>query len=135
MSQAAEPLTTTCSPIAIVGIGCRFPGHLDSPSQLWDFLSTGGDAISEIPNDRFELEHFYDPRPATPGKVMTRWGGFLGRLDAFDADFFGISPREAERIDPAQRLILETAWESLEDAGADISRLDGSRTNHARQNK
>ena len=128
MSQAAEPLTTTCSPIAIVGIGCRFPGHLDSPSQLWEFLSTGGDAISEIPNDRFELEHFYDPRPATPGKVMTRWGGFLGRLDAFDADFFGISPREAERIDPAQRLILETAWESLEDAGANISRLDGSRT-------
>jgi phthiocerol/phenolphthiocerol synthesis type-I polyketide synthase B len=121
VSRAAQP-------IAIVGIGCRFPGGVNSAAQFWQFLLDGKDAIREIPRDRFDLEQFFDARPATPGKVMTRWGGFLDRLDGFDAEFFGISPREAERIDPAQRLVLETAWEALEDAGIDIRALDGSDT-------
>ena len=108
-------------PVAVIGIGCRFPGGVCDAASFWRLLSEGTDAIEEIPPDRFDLAHFYDERPATPGRVMTRWGGFLRDIDQFDAAFFGISPREAERLDPAQRLVLETAWESLEDAGAVLS--------------
>ncbi|MBI4995370.1 MAG: type I polyketide synthase [Rhodocyclales bacterium] len=112
--------------VAIVGIGCRFPGGVESPGDLWRLLSGGVDAISEIPSNRIDLGHFFDPRPATPGRMMTRWGGFLDHIDEFDPGFFGISPREAERMDPQQRLVLETAWEALEDAGIDARRLEGS---------
>jgi phthiocerol/phenolphthiocerol synthesis type-I polyketide synthase B len=115
-------------PIAIVGIGCRFPGGVTDPEGFWRLLRDGGNAITEIPRDRIDLERWFDARPATPGRMMTRWGGFLDHLQDFDAGFFGISPREAERMDPQQRLLLETAWEALEDAGQDVSRLDGTRT-------
>lgn len=108
---------TASEPIAIVGIGCRFPGGISNPGSFWRALLDGVDAISEIPSSRFDLGRFYDERPATPGKVMTRWGGFLDDIDRFDAYFFGISPREADRLDPQQRLLLEVAWEALEDAG------------------
>ncbi len=104
-------------PIAIVGIGCRYPGGVKDPDSFWQFLAAGGDAIQEIPPDRIDLESYFDPNPATPGKMSTRWGGFLDQIDSFDAAFFGISPREAERMDPQQRLLLEVAWEALEDAG------------------
>ncbi|MBC6936182.1 MAG: polyketide synthase, partial [Chloroflexi bacterium] len=104
-------------PIAIIGIGCRFPGGANSPEALWELLRAGRDAITEVPADRYDLQTFYDPRPATPGKVMSKWGGFLDEIDRFDPLFFGISPREAERMDPQQRLLLEVAWEALEDAG------------------
>lgn len=104
-------------PIAIIGIGCRFPGGVYDPESYWQLLRNGIDAIGEIPASRFDLKTFYDPRPATPGKVMTSWGGFLDRIDEMDAYFFGISPREAERIDPQQRLLLEVAWEAFETAG------------------
>ena len=114
-------------PVAIVGIGCRFPGGVDGPSRFWRFVSEGHDAIGEIPADRIDLGHFFDPRPATPGRIMSRWGGFLDRIDRFDADFFGIAPREAERIDPQQRLLLEIAWEALEDAGLTLDRLQAGR--------
>ena len=114
--------------MAIVGIGCRFPGGVTDPAGFWKLLSDGVDAITEIPADRIDLGHFFDPRPATPGRMMTRWGGFLDGIDEFDAYFFGISPREAERLDPQQRLLLETAWEALEDAGQDVRRLEGSAT-------
>lgn len=114
--------------VAIVGIGCRFPGGVCDVASFWRLLSEERSAITEIPADRFDLTHFYDPRPATPGHVMSRWGGFLDKIERFDAGFFGISPREAERLDPAQRLVLETAWEGLEDAGIDVNTLDGSRT-------
>lgn len=103
-------------PIAVIGIGCRFPGGADTPEKFWRLLCAGVDAITDIPQDRFDTEKYYDARPATPGKVITRWGGFLQNLDKFDADFFGSSPREAERLDPQQRLLLETAWEAVEDA-------------------
>lgn len=114
--------------IAVVGIGCRFPGSADGPGKFWNLLREGRDAITEIPADRIDLAHFYDARPATPGRIMTRYGGFLECIEQFDAGFFGISPREAERLDPAQRLVLETAWEGLEDAGVDVTQLDGSAT-------
>ena len=114
--------------VAIVGIGCRFPGGVCDADFFWRLLSEGRDAITEIPPDRIDVRHYFDPRPATPGRMMSRWGGFLDHIDEFDAEFFGISPREAERLDPAQRLLLETAWEALEDAGQDVRRLDGAWT-------
>ena len=110
--------------MAIVGIGCRFPGGVSDAESFWRLLSEGKDAITEIPRDRIDLDHYFDAAPATPGRMMTRWGGYLDRIDEFDADFFGISPREAERMDPQQRLLLETAWEALEDAGQDLKRID-----------
>jgi myxalamid-type polyketide synthase MxaE and MxaD len=109
--------------IAIVGIGCRFPGGVSDPESFWRLLRDGVDAITEIPADRFDIERYFDERPATPGRVMSRWGGFLGPLDRFDAEFFGIAPIQAERLDPQQRLLLETTWEALEDAGQDSSAL------------
>ena len=114
-------------PIAIVGIGCRFPGA-DGPRAFWRLLCEGVDAISEVPPERFDLRRVYDPSPGTPGKIASRWGGFLRGIDRFDAAFFGISPREAARMDPQQRLLLEVAWEALEDAGLVAERLAGSRT-------
>ena len=104
-------------PIAIVGIGCRFPGGANSPEVFWRLLCDGVDAITDIPPDRPELRDLYDPTPGAPGKIVTREGGFLADLDRFDPYSFGISPREAACIDPQQRLLLEVAWEAFEDAG------------------
>src|SRR5688572_11779749 len=101
-------------PIAIVGIGCRVPGA-NGVEAFWKLLRNGVDAISEVPADRWDMQEFYDPEPTTPGKMNTRWGGFLDRVDQFDSYLFGISPREAERMDPQQRLLMEVAWEALED--------------------
>ncbi|MBV6451961.1 MAG: Phthiocerol/phenolphthiocerol synthesis polyketide synthase type I PpsC [Anaerolineales bacterium] len=115
-------------PIAIIGIGCRFPGGADSPEKFWALLRDGVHVVSEIPSNRIDVETYYDSRPATPGKIMTRWGGFLENIDQLDASFFGIAPREAERLDPQQRLLLELAWEALEDAGILPSQLVGTRT-------
>ncbi len=117
--------TPAREPIAIVGIGCRLPGAA-SPDGLWRLLLDGGDAIGEIPATRFDTSTLYDPTPATAGKVMTRWGGFVDHIEDFDAEFFGISPREAERLDPQQRLLLECAWDALEDAGHVPARLNGT---------
>lgn len=114
-------------PIAVVGIACRFPGARNL-NEFWQLLLGGGDAITEVPKDRFDLELFYDPRPGTPGRTSTRFGGFLPDIDRFDADFFGIAPREAERLDPQQRLLLEVARGALDDGGQVTSRLSGSST-------
>jgi acyl transferase domain-containing protein len=103
-------------PIAIIGMGCRFPGASDLQA-FWQLMCNGVDAITEVPTDRFDVQAFYHPQPATPGKIMSRWGGFLDQIDHFDAAFFGISPREAARMDPQHRLLLEVAWEAMEDAG------------------
>ena len=126
------PLTTavttrTDEPIAIVAVSCRFPGAPD-PEAFWEVLNEGVDAIREVPEDRFDIDEFYDPDPDTPGKTYTRFGGFLDGIDGFDPEFFGISPREAVWIEPQQRLILETVWESLERAGYGPSALRGSRS-------
>ncbi len=125
-STGVPPGRSSRAPIAIVGIGCRFPGGVDSPKSFWRLLREEVDAITEIPPDRMDVGAYYDPRPATPGKMMTRWGGFLQQIDMFDAGFFGISPREADRMDPQQRLLLEVAWEALEDGGQVLDRLVGS---------
>ena len=112
-------------PIAIIGIGCRFPGAND-PGAFWQLLRDGVDTIREVPADRFDQHAFYDPDPAAPGKMNTRWGGFLGQVDQFDPHFFGISPREALRMDPQQRILLEVTWEALQDAGQIVERLAGT---------
>ncbi|HET9205040.1 MAG TPA: type I polyketide synthase, partial [Burkholderiaceae bacterium] len=118
----------SAEPVAIVGIGCRFPGGVVDPETFWQLLVDGRDAIGDIPADRIDTSRFFDPQPATPGHMMSRRGGFLEGIDTFDAAFFGISPREAERLDPQQRLLLETAWEAIEDAGVDAAALVGSAT-------
>ncbi|HEX7323601.1 MAG TPA: type I polyketide synthase, partial [Mycobacterium sp.] len=114
-------------PIALVGIGCRFPGGVTNPEEYWSFLAAGGDGISEIPPDRWDADAYYDPDQFAPGKMSSKWGGFVSDVAGFDADFFGISPREAEAMDPQQRLMLEVAFEALEDAGISPERLDGVR--------
>jgi acyl transferase domain-containing protein len=113
-------------PIAVIGIGCRFPGG-ENPAAYWRVLRDGVDAIREVPADRWNIDDFYDPDPTAPGKMNTRWGGFLDGVDEFDAEFFGISPREAVRVDPQQRLLLEVAWEALEDAGWPATEIARSR--------
>ncbi|MPY80191.1 MAG: amino acid adenylation domain-containing protein [Actinophytocola sp.] len=113
--------------IAIVGIGCRFPGA-STPGEFWRLLRDGVDAVTEIPPERFDVDALFDPDPSKPGKLFTRWGGLVDGIDRFDAGFFGISPREAQRIDPQHRLLLEVVWEALEDAGLPADRLAGSRT-------
>ena len=114
-------------PIAIVAVACRFPGAPD-PEAYWELLSGAVDAIREIPDDRFDVDEYYDPDPEAPGKIYTRYGGYLDGIDGFDPEFFNISPREAVWMDPQQRLMLEIAWEGLERAGYSPASLRGSRT-------
>ncbi|MGA5462184.1 SDR family NAD(P)-dependent oxidoreductase [Mycobacterium sp. NPDC050041] len=124
-----RPVTTAPAddPIAIVAVSCRFPGA-PNPEAFWEVLSGGVDAIREVPEDRFDIDEFYDPDPDAPGKTYTRFGGFLDGIDGFDPEFFGISPREAVWIEPQQRLMLETVWEGLERAGYSPAALRGSKT-------
>ncbi|MEI9897837.1 MAG: SDR family NAD(P)-dependent oxidoreductase [Chthoniobacter sp.] len=103
--------------IAIIGVGCRFPGGINHPEALWKLLVDGREAISEVPADRWNVERFYDAEPGVIGKSIAKRGGFIDGIDQFDPQFFGISPREAPYVDPQQRLLLETAWEAIEDAG------------------
>ena len=115
-------------PIAIVGLGCRFPGGADNPAAYWKVLHDGVDAVSEVPADRWDINAYYDPNPEAPGKMYTRWGGFIQGVDQFEPQFFGIAPREAVAMDPQQRLLLEVAWEALEHAGLAPDHLVGSKT-------
>jgi acyl transferase domain-containing protein/acyl carrier protein len=124
----AEMLRPSPEPVAIVGMGCRFPGGANNPELFWELLVNGRDAITPIPADRWPVDDYYDPDPAAPGKINSRYGAFLDQVDQFDAAFFGISPREAVRMDPQQRLFLEVAWEALEDAGQSQAMLAGSNT-------
>jgi len=111
-----------------VGIGCRFPGGANDPVQFWRLLSDGVDAITDVPEDRWHVRAFYHPDPGRPGKTCTRWGGFISGIDQFDASFFGMSPREATRADPQQRILMEVAYEAVEDAGMAPERLAGTNT-------
>jgi len=118
---------TANEPIAIIGMSCRFPGAQDI-FEFWQLLRDGRDAITEVPASRWEINDFYDPNPDIPGKMNTRWGGFLDEVAEFDPEFFGISPREANLMDPQQRLLLEVSWEALENAGIAPDKLAGSQT-------
>ncbi len=113
-------------PIAVIGMGCRVPGA-DDVEGFWRLLRDGVDAISPVPADRWDIDALYDPIPM-PGRIATRQGGFLRRVDEFDPAFFGIAPREAQGMDPQQRLLLEVAWETLEHAAQAPDRLEHSRT-------
>ncbi|WP_375496224.1 type I polyketide synthase, partial [uncultured Nostoc sp.] len=115
-------------PIAIIGMGCRFPGGADTPELFWQLLRQGIDAIAEVPPDRWDVAAYYDPNPEAPGKMSTRYGGFIENLKAFDPQFFGISPREALTLDPQQRLLLEVSWEALENAGLNPQQLVKTQT-------
>lgn len=113
----SHPLPRQRESIAIVGIGCRFPGGVNDSRALWKLLVEGREGVCDVPADRWNVERFYDAEPGLIGKSVAKRGGFLDAIDQFDPQFFGISPREAPYIDPQQRLLLETAWESIEDAG------------------
>ena len=104
-------------PVAIIGIGCRFPGGINHPDTLWKLLVEGREAVCDVPADRWNVRRFYDAEPGIVGKSIARRGGFVDGIDQFDPQFFGISPREAPYVDPQHRLLLETAWEAIEDAG------------------
>jgi len=115
-------------PFAVIGLGCRYPGNVNDADSFWRMLQDGRDVVREIPPDRWDVNAYYDANPDAPGKMNTRWGGFLENIDQFDPEFFGISPREAAGMDPQQRVLLEVAWEALENAGQSPERLAGSRT-------
>jgi acyl transferase domain-containing protein/NADPH:quinone reductase-like Zn-dependent oxidoreductase/acyl carrier protein len=115
-------------PIAVIGLGCRFPGGAAGPAAYWGVLEKGVDAICEVPADRFNIHDYYDPDISVPGKIVTKYGGFLDHADRFDPEFFGIAPREAVSMDPQQRLFLEVAYEAFNDAGLRSADLYGSRT-------
>ena len=113
----AEARQGESEPIAIVSMACRFPRRSRTPEEFWQCLMDQTDEVSEIPEDRWDLEAFYDEDPDVPGKMYARHGVFLDNLDLMDPEFFGISPREATWVDPQQRLLLEVGWEALERAG------------------
>ncbi|NEP11408.1 MAG: acyltransferase domain-containing protein, partial [Symploca sp. SIO2C1] len=115
-------------PIAVIGVGCRFPGNANNPDSFWHLLHEGIDAVTEIPSDRWDIDAFYDQDPEAPLKAYTRQGSFIQQVDQFDPLFFGISPREAVSLDPQQRLLLEVTWEALEHAGIVPAQLRNSKT-------
>lgn len=122
VSRAAEP-------IAVIGLGCRFPGGVTNPAEFWNFLAAGGDGIVDVPPERWDVRRFYSQDAGAAGKMYVRQGGFLREhIDRFDPLFFGISPREAPYIDPQQRLLLEVTWEALEDGGVVPTKLAGTAT-------
>ena len=124
--EAAERRSS--EPIAVIGMGCRLPGGVQSADDYWELLRLGIDAVTEVPADRWDSERYYDPDPDADGMMYTKAGGFLDRLDEFDPQFFRVSPREAVSMDPQQRLLLEVVWEALEHAGQAPDKLRGSQT-------
>jgi len=115
-------------PIAIVGIGCRYPGGIYDAHSFWEFLEEGRSGIKEMVDERWDMAEFYDPDPTAPGKMYTKWAAMLDEPERFDTDFFGISPREAETLDPQHRFLLECTLDCLEDAGYSTESMVGTRT-------
>ncbi|MEM9220779.1 MAG: SDR family oxidoreductase [Pseudomonadota bacterium] len=116
-TRLADAEARAREPIAIVGLSCRLPGGVTDAESYWELLHSGGDAITRVPPDRFDVDAYFDPDPDAAGTLSTVWGGFLPDVDRFDAGFFGISAREADAIDPQHKVLLEVAHEALEDAG------------------
>ena len=116
-ASSPQSATPNKEGIAIIGIGCRFPGGVNDAESFWKLLEEGREAVGDVPADRWNVERFYDAEPGIIGKTIAKRGGFIEGIDKFDPQFFGISPREAPYIDPQQRLLLETAYEAIEDAG------------------
>ena len=114
-------------PIAIIGMGCRFPGA-DNPEEFWQLLQNGKDAIVETPAERWDKSDYYAQKQSTLSKICTTYGGFVPHLKEFDASFFRIAPREAVSLDPQQRLLLEVSWEALENAAIATDKVRGSQT-------
>ncbi|RYP83311.1 hypothetical protein DL770_005407 [Monosporascus sp. CRB-9-2] len=114
--------------IAIISMACRLPGGITTPQEYWELLESGGDAITDVPKDRWNADALYDADPDASGKSYCRRGGFIASIDSFDAAFFNISPREARSLDPMQYMMLETCWEGFERAGYTGERLRGSQT-------
>ena len=129
-SRIQELESSHNEPIAVVGLGCRFPGGANDPQSFWQLLLHGKDGICEVPSDRWNINEYFDPNPEAEGKTYSRWAGFLKDIpyDQFDANFFGITPKEILEIDPQQRLLLEVAWEALEYSGLAPEKLQGSKT-------
>ncbi|MEM7417087.1 MAG: beta-ketoacyl synthase N-terminal-like domain-containing protein [Gemmatimonadota bacterium] len=125
-SWAEHGTYRTAEPIAVVGMACRFPGGAHDPDSFWEMLLAGNDAVTEVPPSRWDVDEWYDADPATPGRIASRWGGFLDDIRGFDAGYFGISPREAECMDPQQRIALEVACEALERAGVPLDSVAGT---------
>jgi acyl transferase domain-containing protein len=125
LETARRPAT---DPIAIIGMGCRFPGGADTPESYWRILRDGTDVIRDAPADRWDRDAYYGPELASPEMIHTRRGGFLDRIDQFDPAFFSLSEGEAAGMDPQQRLLLEVAWETFENAAIPPDRAAGSRT-------
>ncbi|MDT5370178.1 MAG: phthiocerol/phenolphthiocerol synthesis type-I polyketide synthase, partial [Mycobacterium sp.] len=117
-------------PIAVVGMGCRFPGGVNNPAQYWQLLQDGRSGIVRVPPERWDADAYYSDDHSVPGTICTREGGFITswQPDEFDAEFFGIAPREAAAMDPQQRLVLEVAWEALENAGITPQTIRGTQT-------
>jgi acyl transferase domain-containing protein len=126
-AKLAQVETARHEPIAIIGVACRFPGA-DGADAFWRNLVDGVDSVTEVPSGRWDVEEVFDPDPDTIGKACTKWGGFLKDVELFDAPFFGITPREAANLDPQQRLVLESSWLALEDAGIAPSSVANTRT-------
>ena len=127
-ARLAAATTARSAPVAVIGLGCRFPGSATDGDAYWRLLADGQDAITEVPSTRWDIARYYDPDPDRPGKTNSRWGGFVSDVDMFDAGLFGISRREAEAMDPQHRFLLEVAWEALEHAGIAPDALAGSAT-------
>jgi polyketide synthase 5 len=112
-TASATPVT----PVAVIGIGCRLPGGIESPEQLWEALLRGDDLVTEVPGDRWDVDDYYDPEPGVPGRSVSKWGSFLDDVYGFDLEFFGVGEREATEMDPQHRIVMETSWEAMEHAG------------------
>ncbi len=126
--RVAEHSLRHDEPIAIIAASCRFPGQVEDLDGLWNLLANGTDAVTEVPQSRWDVDAYYDPDPEAVGKSYCRWGGFIGSLESYDPGFCGISPGEAPSVDPQERLLLETAWEAVERAGFTQDELSGTRT-------
>ena len=127
LEQRLKQKPSVAQPVAIVGMSCRFPGAPDLDSY-WRLIEEQRSAVTEVPDDRWDIDQFYDQDPDTPGKTAVRWGAFVDNVKDFDAKFFGITPREVIKMDPQQRMMLEVAWEAFEDAGISADDVSGSAT-------